>query len=77
MKFNVIFFKNSSENSVRTIKVIREITSSPGFNIFTTASIAARPLPKQAPYLPPSIAAKLFSNACLVGLPVLEYSKPL
>ena len=54
-----------------------EITSSPGFNILITASIAARPLPKHAPYFPPSIAAKLFSNAALVGFPVLEYSNPL
>ncbi len=54
-----------------------EITSSPGFNILITQSIAAKPLPKHAPYLPLSNAAKLLSKAALVGLPVLEYSKPL
>jgi hypothetical protein len=53
------------------------MTSSPGESNLIIASIAPKPLPKQSPYLPFSRAARFFSKALRVGLPVLEYSYPL
>ena len=58
-------------------KSLVEIISSPGFNNFNTASIAAKPEPKASPNLPFSILANELSRAVLVGLWVLLYSKPL
>ena len=43
------------------------MTSSPGFSILITQSIAAIPEAKHAPNDPFSKAAKLFSKTCRVG----------
>ena len=52
-------------------------TSSPGFNNLIIASIAAKPDENATPYFAFSRLAKAFCKAVLVGLCVLEYSKPL
>ena len=53
------------------------ITSSPGFKVLKTQSIAAKPDEKAKPCVPFSIEAKEFYNAVLVGFAALEYSYPL
>ena len=53
------------------------INSSPGFNNFIIASIAAKPDEKATPYFAFSILANEFCKAVRVGLCVLEYSYPL
>ena len=58
-------------------KSLVEITSSPGFNNFITASDAAKPDPKLKACLPYSIAAIAFCKAVRVGFCVRAYSYPL